>query len=295
FQTANEASDAQRFLRITEMLFAPVQGKEFEFIELRNLGPNPLDLSGIQFTDGIEAALTGTLAPGEFGLVVANPDIFPGQRILGTYTGALNNGGEQVTLRDAAGENILSFDYDGNWFSPSRQSGYSLVIRDESADWFAWDDQFQWAISSEPGGSPGNANPVPFSNDYASWIRDFFTAEELDDPMISSPAADASGNSLSNLMHYAFGLDPKATVVPAPSRIVVDGDSVFLNLTRLERTPDLRFEVEVSTDLVNWDLTAPMVAAVSQGNGTEAVSFQSPLPLSGQNQQYLRIRLIRNP
>ena len=158
FQTANEASDAQRFLRITEMLFAPVQGKEFEFIELRNLGPNPLDLSGIQFTDGIEAALTGTLAPGEFGLVVANPDIFPGQRILGTYTGALNNGGEQVTLRDAAGENILSFDYDGDWFSPSRQSGYSLVIRDESADWFAWDDQFQWAISSEPGGSPGNAN-----------------------------------------------------------------------------------------------------------------------------------------
>lgn len=295
FQTANEASDAQRFLRITEMLFAPVQGKEFEFIELRNLGPNPLDLSGIQFTDGIEAALTGTLAPGEFGLVVANPDIFPGQRILGTYTGALNNGGEQVTLRDAAGENILSFDYDGDWFSPSRQSGYSLVIRDESADWFAWDNQFQWAISSEPGGSPGNANPVPFSNDYASWIRDFFTAEELDDPMISSPAADASGNGLSNLMHYAFGLDPKATVVPAPSRIVVDGDSVFLNLTRLERTPDLRFEVEVSTDLVNWDLTAPMVAAVSQGNGTEAVSFQSPLPLSGQNQQYLRIRLIRNP
>ena len=54
----------------------------------------------------------------------------------------------------------------------------------------------------------------------------FFTAEELDDPMISSPAADASGNGLSNV-HYAFGLDPKATVVPAPSRIVVDGDSVF--------------------------------------------------------------------
>jgi hypothetical protein len=295
FQTADEASDAQRFLRITEMLFAPVQGKEFEFIELRNLGPDPLDLNGVQFTDGIEGVLSGTLAPGEFGLVVANPELFSGQRILGTFTGALNNGGEQVTLRDASGENILSFEYDGNWFSPSRVDGYSLVIRDESADWSAWDDQFQWAVSREPGGSPGTPNPRAFSNDYASWIRAFFTAEELDNPLISAPEADASGNGISNLMHYALGVNPKANTVPEASRIVVDGDSVFLNLTRLEKTPDLQFEVEVSPDLSSWDVTAPLVSSESQGDGTEIVSFRSPLLLSDEEQQYLRIRITRNP
>lgn len=295
FQTPDQASDAQRFLRITEILFAPTAGREFEFIELRNTGPTPLDLTGIQFTDGIEANLSGILAPGEFGLVVANPALFPGQRILGTYTGALNNGGEQVTLRDASGENILSFGYDGDWFSPTRQGGYSLVIRDEAADWSAWDDQFQWAISSDPGGSPASANPQPFSNDYASWIRGFFSSAELADPAVSGPEADASGNGISNLMHYALGIDPKATAVPEGSRIVIDGDGVLLNLTKLEKTPDLLLQVEVSTDLVNWDLIAPLVSSDSPGDGTERISFQSPLPLSGENQQYLRVRIIQNP
>ena len=118
------------------------------------------------FTEGVEASLSGSLAPGEYGLVVANPANFPGLKIVGTYTGALNNGGEQITLRDPSGENVLSFDYLGDWYPPVRNLGYSLVFSDDSLDWTAWDDQFSWAVSSEVGGSPALSNPEPFSNDY---------------------------------------------------------------------------------------------------------------------------------
>ena len=63
------------------------EGKEFEFIELTNIGPDPLDLSGVRFTDGVEANLSGLLAPGEFGLVVSNPLIFLDLRLWEFFRG----------------------------------------------------------------------------------------------------------------------------------------------------------------------------------------------------------------
>ena len=293
--TPDNSSLAQQFLRITELHFAPTGGKEFEFIEVRNIGPNPLDLTGVQFTDGVEAVLSGSLAPGEYGLIVANPANFPGLKIVGTYTGALNNGGEQLTLRDSAGENILSFDFDGDWFSPARSGGYSLDVLDESADWSSWDDQFSWALSSAVGGSPGVANPLPHSNDYASWSRGYFSEIELADPAVSGPSADASGDGVSNLMKYALGIDPKEQGENGDHRVEIDGESVSLIFSRLEKTPDITVTVEVSSDLVDWSIQATLSDATSNGNGTEDVVFESPFGASARDQQFLRIRVIQNP
>ena len=293
--TPDNSSLTQQYLRITELHFAPTGGKEFEFIEVRNIGPSPLDLTGVQFTDGVEAVLSGSLVPGEYGLIVANPGNFPGLKIVGTYTGALNNGGEQLTLRDANGENILSFDYEGYWFSPARSGGYSLGFLDENADWSSWDDQFSWALSSEAGGSPGVANPLPHSNDYASWIRGYFSEAELADPAVSGPLANASGDGMSNLMKYAFGVDPKKQGGNGDVSVEIDGESVTLNFSRLEKTPDITVTVDVSSDLVDWSTQASLINATSNADGTEDVIFESPFVASARDQQFLRIRVIQNP
>ncbi|MDG2323090.1 MAG: lamin tail domain-containing protein, partial [Akkermansiaceae bacterium] len=293
--TPDNSSLAQQYLRITELHFSPTGGKEFEFIEVRNIGPNPLDLTGVQFTDGVEASLSGSLAPGEYGLIVANPGNFPGLKIVGTYTGALNNGGEQLTLRDANGENILSFDYEGDWFSPARSGGYSLDVLNENADWSSWDDQFSWALSSEAGGSPGVANPLPHSNAYASWSRGYFSEAELADPAVSGPLADASGDGVSNLMKYAFGVDPKKQGGNGDVSVEIDGESVTLNFSRLEKTPDITVTVDVSSDLVDWSTQASLTEATSNADGTEDVIFESPFVVSARDQQFLRIRVIQNP
>ena len=54
-------SDQQRYLRITEMMYhpadpnqpSPYNDEDFEYIELKNVGPNTLDLDGVKFTNGI--------------------------------------------------------------------------------------------------------------------------------------------------------------------------------------------------------------------------------------------------
>lgn len=289
--TPNTPGEAQQFLRITELHFAPLGGKGFEFIELKNIGTTTLDLTGIQFTNGVEATLSGSLAPGGYGLVVADPANFGGLKVIGTFTGALNNGGEQVTLRDAMGENILSFGYGGSWFSAAQVAGYSLDILDESADWATWDNQFHWAVSCDVGGSPGLSNPSLHSNDYATWSRGYFTVAQLADPAISGPSGDASGDGTSNLMNYALGLDPTVAQSEEPGGLIIDGNTASLVFSRLEKTPDLSLAVQVSRDLVDWTTPAKQTASSSNGDGSEEVAFESPLAISTTARQFLRIQV----
>ena len=293
--TTSEESDAQKYLRITEIHFAPLEGKDFEFIELTNIGPDSLDLSGIRFTDGVEAELTGSLAPGEFGLVVSNSSHFPELKIMGIFSGALNNGGEQITLRDATGENILSFDYAEEWFTAAGNSGYSLALRDKAGDWSDWDDRLSWATSSEVGGSPGVDNPVPYSNDYESWIQSFFTKSELEDPFVSGPMADANGDGFSNLMHYALGIDPEILLSGSFANVVVNEGVISLQFDKLIKTPDLNLSVQVSTDLQDWSSLATLTDSEKHMNGRETVTYSSPISLSLGSQQFLRVRVTRNP
>lgn len=293
--TPSTPSNLQEYLRITELHFAPLGGGDFEFIEVKNIGPAILDLTGVRFTDGVDALLSGSLAPGEYGLIVSNPANFPGAKIVGVFLGALNNGGEQVILRDAVGENILSFNYQDDWFSPARDGGYSLVIVDDSADWSTWDGQFSWAVSSEVDGSPGLENPEPFSNDYYHWRRGYFSEAELLDPAVSGPAADASGDGVNNLLNYALGLDPSAFHPGKPSDLVFVGETVSLAFDRLQKTPDISMVVQVSLDLTNWSTQAVLSTVTPNGDGTEAVSFQSPIPLSSDAPQFLRIQVVRAP
>src|SRR5439155_8298662 len=82
------SSDAQRFLRITELMYHPsglvgnTNGpEEFEFIELKNISTNlTLSLAGVRFFNGVEFDFTGravpSLAPGATVLVVKNLSAF---------------------------------------------------------------------------------------------------------------------------------------------------------------------------------------------------------------------------
>ena len=95
--------------------------EEFEFIELKNIGTLPLDLTSVRFTKGIDADIpAGTmLAPGGFGLIVKNPEAFRlrygashDTQILATMGDTnLSNGGETLKLSFGQGEPIHEFPY----------------------------------------------------------------------------------------------------------------------------------------------------------------------------------------
>lgn len=165
-------SDAQRYLRITEIMYhpqdpppgSPYEDDDFEFIELRNIGPVTLDMTGVRFSVGIAFSFTTSdvtsLAPSAYVLAVRNRAAFEslygtGLPVAGEYTGQLENSGEMVRLDDSWNEKILSFAYEDTWYPTTDGVGYSLVIIDDHADWMTWAEPASWQPSPAVGGSPG--------------------------------------------------------------------------------------------------------------------------------------------
>lgn len=171
-------SPAQRYLRITEIMYNPSpltsitnDAQQFEYVELKNISTSTtLNLTGVRFTNGIFFNFTGSavtsLSPGQTVLVVRNQAAFTaryggGFTIAGQYSGALNNGGENLRLEDAAGEKILEFAYNNSWYPITDGLGFSLVIVDASADWSTWGQKASWRASGALNGSPGATDPAP--------------------------------------------------------------------------------------------------------------------------------------
>jgi hypothetical protein len=179
--TTTRAEDSQRtFLRITELMYHPslptateraagfTDADDFEYLELRNLGPADLDLLGVRFTAGVQfdfthAAITN-LAAGARVLVVRNPEAFncrygPGLPVAGAYTGALDNGGEPIRLIDRFGLVIEEFAYRdrGDWPAAADGTGPSLeAVRFDLAP----SSPAHWQASPTFGGSPGGPELV---------------------------------------------------------------------------------------------------------------------------------------
>jgi hypothetical protein len=169
-------SPAQNALRVTEIMYhpSPLAGNTnspevFEFLELKNTGTNTLSLAGVRFTNGIAFNFTGSsvtsLAPGAPVVIVKDPAQFtarypgvPAAAIAGQYTGSLDNGGERLTLLDAAGEEILDFDYNNAWYPITDGLGFSLVVVDEHAEPDAWSNKSQWRPGGALDGSPAQDN-----------------------------------------------------------------------------------------------------------------------------------------
>jgi hypothetical protein len=162
-------------LRITEIMYNPgrVEGvppsnrgqdarDTTEFIELKNIGTQAINLNHVSFTNGIDFIFPDVdLAPNQYILVVEDVNAFtnkygPGLNIAGEYSGSLNNGGERIELLDAAGSTIHDFKYSNGWFTITDGMGFSLVVIDPiNTDPDAWGDKSTWRPSTFPGGSPG--------------------------------------------------------------------------------------------------------------------------------------------
>lgn len=157
-------------LRITEIMYHPAGDAaairdEYEFIELKNTGTTPLDLSGFNF-EGIDFTFPAqtTVAPGAFLVLARNPTAFarryPGVSYHGIFWGKLSDGGEKVRLRNSDGNTIISVEYDDDppWPLSPDGFGYSLVLGDTTGE---PDNPESWRASAALHGSPGGDDPEP--------------------------------------------------------------------------------------------------------------------------------------
>jgi len=148
-------------LRITEIMYNP-DDLNAEYIELKNIGAETVNLNLVSFTNGIDFTFPNLeLAPGEYVVVAQDRNTFEARygtdiNITGEYSGRLNNGGERIRLEDAIGRTILDFDYKDGWRSITDGDGYSLTVIDPiSTDSYSWNEKDSWRASAYLGGSPG--------------------------------------------------------------------------------------------------------------------------------------------
>ena len=160
-------------LALSEIMYNPPPlgtnvGNNLEFLELKNSGTNTLNLSGLNFSSGITFDFTNgtTLGPGQFFVLARNAAAFaakyPGVNIQGTFTGQLDNSGEQLTLSHALGTPIFSVTYDDRPDWPvGPDVDYFSLVQVTPGITQAPDKGSRWRASSIPGGSPGTDDPSP--------------------------------------------------------------------------------------------------------------------------------------
>ena len=157
-------------VRFTEIMYHPIGGDPYEFVELHNPGSAPVDLGGCAL-DGITYIFPpgASLQPGQIIVLAssASPNSFagqyPGVTVFGYFQGTLSNGGERLALRDAAGRVIASVHYDdeNGWPPAADGLGPSLEIVDPLDD---PDAPANWQARLNAAGSPGVLAPAPASS-----------------------------------------------------------------------------------------------------------------------------------
>jgi hypothetical protein len=155
-------------LRITEIMYHPPDTNEpndpnEEFIELKNIGSQTINLNLVRFTNGVNFTFPSLeLAGGQYVLVVKDQAAFSSQYpdfsgvIAGQFSGSLANDGERIRLEDAIGQTILDFKYSDNWRDITDGDGFSLtIVNAASPDPNSWGEKDSWRASAFYGGSPG--------------------------------------------------------------------------------------------------------------------------------------------
>ncbi len=252
FVYAGDPSPAQRYLRVTELMYHarplpgnPAAADEFAFVELRNTSTNlTLDLSGVRFAAGVEFRFAGSprpsLAPGERVLVVKNPVAFAaryggGLPVAGTFTGDLARGGERLLLLDAAGEEVLDFEYDDDWHPTTDGDGFSLVTVDDLAAPQAWNQPTQWRPSPAPEGSPGAGDGPPASGVAPVLIQSPVSQSLVPGtPLVLGLAVARDATLPLGILVRRNGV----TLPPGPNTFfTVDAHEFFLSLSGAETSP----------------------------------------------------------
>jgi hypothetical protein len=230
-------------LRISEIMYHPADPNT-EFIELHNIGTEPINLNLVTFAKGIAFTFgDAVLNAGQYGLLVEDAIDFAarygsGFNVFGQYTGRLDNGGERIRLEDALSNPIEDFTYKDGWYPATDGEGFSLTVLDAVAG-NDLNEKASWKPSSIPGGSPGQADsgsaPLPGSvvinellahshAESPDWIELHNTTDR---PInIGGWYISDKGSSEEALMKYQIPLN---TILPAFGYIVFYEGTDFTN------------------------------------------------------------------
>ncbi|WP_435895117.1 lamin tail domain-containing protein [Oceaniferula spumae] len=273
---------------------------DFEFVELKNVSPFPVDVSGVAFTQGINFTFgpNNVIPAGGRLIIVKNKAAFSeryssalssvrfGTDSIGSseYSGNLSNGGEQIILTDAAANVIHDFTYDdvAPWPTSADGNGFSMVLLAPVIPIPDHNVGSNWAASAQPGGNPGAASPAGFAG---------------------NPDADVDGDGFKAIIEYALGTsdtnshDTPFTTGVAPYTLGQETKDYFtISFKVNQHTRNaLTVTAQISEDLSSWN-GAPDIVLVSEtdnGDGTTSFVYRSAVPYGERpsGREFMRIKV----
>lgn len=259
------STDLGSNLRITELMYNPAGAAGVEFVELQNIGAGPLNLLGAYFEAGDPYSTRFTfgdltLQPGQYCVVTNDAAAFQAlygtnATIAGQGTGSLNNDGERLTLKDAAGNVVLDFSYGDTAPWPTAADGGGKSLEVMTANPALYGNGANWRASQEDGGSPGYLGM----------------------------ATDSDADGVPDTVELAYGSDPNSAasrpLLPATSR---DAGSGAITLS----WPSLAGRVYIVQYRDDWAGTWSDLASVTANSTTTGYTDASA---NGQTTRFYRI------
>ena len=237
-------------LLFTELMYHPRDSDDWaEFVELKNVGSVPLELTGLQLNFGSGGYLPflfyafpekTIVAPGGFHVLIAQLEAYralhPAGRVDGILQGEMSNDSGSLSIQTAAGAMAATAVYDtaapwqvvpdNHGYFAEDGVGFSLVRRtaDPQLD---PEDYHNWRASAQRYGSPGADDPPPpVPPVYINELMSRSNAGELDYVEFYNPNAqpvDLGGWWLSDERNEPFRyLIPAGTVVPGGGYLVLE-------------------------------------------------------------------------
>lgn len=240
-------------LVISELLYNPRgNSEENEFIELMNISDQRIELSGVQFTNGIRYKFKD------------NDRLEPLQRLVLTpsdYEGQLDNGGERITLIDADGKIIESFRYNDKapWFESPDGEGPSLVrIAPEKAS----DPEMasSWRPSITDNGNPGTSDAYSYEG--------------------------------GELLDYAINANEKLPIrYEFIKDLNNDTTSLVCSISRNLGADDVLITMEFSTNLNDWDEGIFLSDSLNSSDKNEISWKSHPISINSAGKQFARLKI----
>ena len=136
------------------------------------------------------------------------------------------------------------------------------------------------------------------TSSWPAFQNHWLTAQQIADPQVSGPAADANSDGYANLLSYASGVNPMVSITGTsnPYPVVLDlGGFLSITYPRLKNRFDFDLVVEVSSDLVTW-YSGPahtLETSVTPLDATrEQVTVRDRTSMDSSSRRFIRLKAV---